>query len=288
MIAMPHKLSRYGVTFLLLAIVGTLCQIASSYSVSFLGVNPVIFFTILAAASLCEYMDSSLGMGYGTTLTPILLLSGFQPLQVVPAILLSELVTGIFAGVMHHRDGNVNFLEDRAARNTAILLFSLSGVGAILAACVAISISKFWLNLSICLIVLVMAIIILATRNRHIPFNKPMMVGVGALAAFNKSLSGGGYGPLVTAGQLVSGVPAKSAVAISSVAESVTCLVGLATYLLLGKYIDWSLAVPLCLGAVLSVPMATHTVRAVEERTMKGLVGVCTLLLGLLSLYKLM
>jgi uncharacterized membrane protein YfcA len=53
------------------------------------------------------------------------------------------------------------------------------------------------------------------------------------VAAFNKGLSGGGYGPLVTAGQVVSGLPPKHAVAISSVAESFTCVVGLAAYLAL-------------------------------------------------------
>ena len=62
----------------------------------------------------CEYLDSSLGMGYGTTLTPILLLAGFAPLDIVPAILLSEALTGAAAGLLHQRDGNVNFLRDGA------------------------------------------------------------------------------------------------------------------------------------------------------------------------------
>jgi len=39
-------------------------------------------------------------------------------------------------------------------------------------------------------------------------------------------LSGGGYGPLVTSGQVIFGVPAKSAVAITSLAEGITCLAG--------------------------------------------------------------
>jgi len=29
-------------------------------------------------------------MGYGTTLTPLLLILGFEPLQIVPAVLLSD------------------------------------------------------------------------------------------------------------------------------------------------------------------------------------------------------
>ena len=64
---------------------------------------------IMILAFICEYMDSTLGMGYGTTLAPILLIVGYEPLQVVPAVLISELISGLLAGVLHHREGNVNF-----------------------------------------------------------------------------------------------------------------------------------------------------------------------------------
>jgi uncharacterized membrane protein YfcA len=242
-----------------------------------------IFFSALA----CEYMDSSMGMGYGTTLTPLLMLAGFAPLQIVPAVLLSELMTGLAAGLLHQRDGNVDFMKDAQARRTAMLLGLLSGVGALLAVWVAISISRFWLGLFITAIILSMGVIILITRHRQIPYRAGGIIAVGAVAAFNKGLSGGGYGPLVTSGQVVSGLPAKSAVAVTSVAESLTCLIGLLGYLAAGKSIAWELAVPLTLGALLSVPMATLTVRRISETTLRGMVGWVTLLLGAVALLKL-
>ena len=52
-------------------------------------------------AFLFELMDSSLGMGYGTSLTPILLLMGFESYQIVPAVLLSEFVTGLVSAGFH-------------------------------------------------------------------------------------------------------------------------------------------------------------------------------------------
>lgn len=243
---------------------------------------------IFAAALACEFMDSSLGMGYGTTLSPLLLLAGFEPLQIVPAVLLSELVTGISAGLLHQHDGNIDFLRDARARRTALLLGSLSAVGAVLAVWLAVSISKFWLGVCITGIVLAMGMVILLTRNRHLPYRAGGIVAIGAVAAFNKGLSGGGYGPLVTAGQVVSGLPAKHAVAVTSVAESLTCLIGVLAYLALGQSIAWELALPLALGALLSVPMATLTVSRVRERTLRGLVGVGTLLLGIVALAKLL
>ena len=252
-----------------------------------LGISALTMMAIFLAALACEYMDSSLGMGYGTTLTPLLMLAGFEPLQIVPAVLISELMTGLTAGLLHQRDGNVDFLNDARARRTTLLLGSLSGIGALLAVWLAVSISKFWLGLFITAIILSMGVVILLTRNRQIPYRAGGIVTVGAIAAFNKGLSGGGYGPLVTAGQVVSGLPAKHAVAVTSVAESLTCLIGVLGYLAMGKTIAWELAVPLAFGALLSVPMATLTVSRSSEASLRGIVGLCTLILGVVALIKL-
>lgn len=241
---------------------------------------------VFLAALFCEYIDSSLGMGYGTTLTPLLLLAGCEPLQVVPCVLLSEFVTGVAASLMHHRDGNVDFLRDRQARSAAFLLSVLSAVGAVAAVCLALRVPKAWLSGIIATIVLSVGVITLATFRRRISYRPGHMIALGAVAAFNKGLSGGGYGPLVTAGQVVSGMSPKSAVAITSLAEALTCAVGLTAYLLASGTIDWSLAIPLTLGATLSVPIATLTVRAAPERLMRLCVGVLACLLGALTFVK--
>jgi uncharacterized membrane protein YfcA len=239
---------------------------------------------VFVVALACEYLDSSLGMGYGTTLTPLLLLAGFAPLEIVPAILLSEALTGAAAGLLHQRDGNVDFMRDARARRTALLLIVLSAAGAIAAAALAVKVSRETLTLFIAGIVIVMGVVILVTRNRPFRYRPGGVVAIGAVAAFNKGLSGGGYGPLVTAGQVVSGLPSKHAIAITSVAESFTCVIGLAAYLALGREIHWGLTVPLVAGALLSVPIATLTVRRLPEKGMRSIVGVVTLALGVLAL----
>ena len=239
---------------------------------------------VFLVALTCEYVDSALGMGYGTTLTPLLLLAGFAPLDIVPAILLSEALTGAAAGLLHQRDGNVNFMRDARARRTALLLIALSTIGAIAAATLAVKVSKEMLTLFIATIIIAMGVVILATLNRPFRYRPSGIVAIGAVAAFNKGLSGGGYGPLVTAGQVVSGLPPKNAVAITSVAESFTCVVGLATYLALGRQINWGLTLPLVTGALMSVPIATLTVRRMPEKGLRVIVGVVTLALGALAL----
>lgn len=248
---------------------------------------PGIMLAVFLAALCCEYVDSSLGMGYGTTLTPLLLLAAFEPLDIVPCVLLSEFVTGLTAGLMHHRDGNVDLLRDRKARSTAILLSLLSAVGTIAAVAFALRASNFWLTAMIATIILSVGVTTLATVRRQLCYRRGHIVALGAVAAFNKGLSGGGYGPLVTAGQVVSGMSPKQAVAVTSLAESLTCLVGLLAYVLLHGHVDWTLAAPLTAGAMLSVPMATLTVRKLPETVMRGSVGVVTCLLAFLTFVKL-
>ncbi|MFH1749076.1 MAG: sulfite exporter TauE/SafE family protein [Planctomycetota bacterium] len=246
-----------------------------------------VVFSLFFAALFCEFIDSSLGMGYGTTLTPILLLLGFEPLQVVPAVLCSECLTGFTAGLFHHHDGNVDLIRDRQVRGTVILLSLLSVVGTIAAVTLALRVPKFWLTAIIAIIILSVGIIILATVRKRLPYRRRHILAIGAVAAFNKALSGGGYGPLVTSGQVVSGISAKHAVAITSLAESLTCFVGLTAYMLVRGQFAWSLAVPMTLGALMSVPMATLCVRQIPENFIRASVGVTTCALGILTLIKL-
>lgn len=242
---------------------------------------------VFLAALVCEYIDSSLGMGYGTALTPLLLMAGFDVKDVVPCVLLSEFVTGLTAGLMHHRDGNMDLVRDARVRGTTLLLAALSGAGAIFAVTVAIKIPKGWLIGAIGTIITTMGVVILVTIQHQFRYRASHLITVGAVAAFNKGLSGGGYGPLVTAGQVVSGISPRQAVGITSLAESVTCLVGLCAYFALHSKINWQLAVPLAGGALLSVPFATLTVRRMPEKWVRGAVGVVTLALGILTLIKL-
>ena len=243
---------------------------------------------VFLAALFCEYIDSSLGMGYGTTLTPLLILSGFEPIKIVPCVLLSEFITGISATLMHHRDGNVNFIHDHQARATALWLSLLSVVGAVSAAIFAIKISKSLLEVIIGIIVLSVGIITLATVRHQLKYRRGHMIVLGLVAAFNKGISGGGYGPLVTAGQVVSGLVPKKAVAITSFAESLVCIVGLTTYMIIQKNLYWALAIPICLGAVLSVPLATLTVRHLSDRSMRVSVGVVACVLGIFLFVKML
>jgi len=242
---------------------------------------------IIILAFLCEYVDSSLGMGYGTTLTPLLLIMGYQPLQIVPAVLLSELITGLSAGFLHHKAKNVNLKVGTKDFKISMVMAGCSVFGTLIAVFIAVKVSTFHIKLYIGILVLTMGILILATLRKTFSFSWKKITSLGLLAAFNKGISGGGYGPLVTSGQILSGVNSKNAIGITSLAEGLTCLVGVIAYLLYTNHtIQWRLAPSLIVGAILSVPFAAFTVQKIKANHLRLIVGIATLILGLFTLGK--
>jgi uncharacterized membrane protein YfcA len=262
-----------------------------------------ILYTLLAF--ICEYVDSTLGMGYGTTLMPLLLLIGFEPLQIVPAILFSEFVTGVLAGIFHHKLGNVFFdfrSDDRVRRSKlgflgyiprsfdakiTYMLIVMGVIGVLTAVFFSLNVSKFILTLYIGLMIFCIGIYILFRIKKPSIFRWKKFIIIAILSGFNKGVSGGGYGPLVTGGQVVSGRSAKSSVGSTSLAEGIVCFVGFFAYLFARGRINWTLALPLLLGAVLSTPFSAYTVKKIPEQLLKVIIGFVTIILGILTLIKL-
>ena len=143
------------------------------------------FLPLVLLAFVCEYVDSSLGMGYGTTLTPLLLILGFEPLQIVPTVLVSEFLTGIAAGVVHHELGNVDLRPATRDFKVAAVLAACSIVGTLVAVILAVNLPKWAVKGYIGLLVLSAGIFILLTRHRTFRFSWSKLVGLGTLAAFN-------------------------------------------------------------------------------------------------------
>jgi len=273
--------------YALLIIAGAVILLLSTQHHRALSLSGSVHWIALSClAFVAEYVDSSLGMGYGTTLTPLLMLLGFSPLEIVPCILFSECLSGLFSGAMHHGLGNVNLGKGTRARKTAWALASCSVLGTLLAVVLAIHLPKRVVKLYIGAMILGIGLFILLARQTKGLFSWKRIMGLGSLAAFNKGISGGGYGPLLTGGQILSGVPEKDAVGITSLAEGVVCMVGLGLYVALQGWPAWHLALPLAAGALCSVPAATFTVRWMPEHLLRRSIGYATAFLGALILFK--
>lgn len=266
---------------------------------------------VVGIALAAEFVDSTLGMGYGTALSPILLLIGFPVEHVVPAILFSEFLTGVLAAVAHQVAGNVDFAPTRQdvtaptagqsdmevtsssvgsgppVAKVALILGATGFVGSVVAATIALRLPPAIVKGYIGFVVLGAGILVLVTRRRKPAFSVQRIIGLGLLAAFNKGISGGGFGPVVTSGQVTAGVNGKTAVAVTSAAEAVSCIAGLSIYVL-ARRSDWvPLGLLLVVGGVLSVPLSALAVRGLPSDRFPTVIGVATVVMGVLSLGRL-
>jgi len=266
-------------------------------------ITPILFTAVAILALLCEYMDAAIGMGYGTTLTPLLLIAGFSPLEIVPAVLLGQLAGGLIGGLSHYRVGNISldFRRDekikrrlrglgylpRSLDSKVIFILAICGVIGVLAGVFsAVSIPETVLKAYIGVMVLGIGIVILARRSNHSTFSWKGLVGVAFLSSFNKGISGGGYGPLVTGGQVISGREARSSVGSTTLAEAIVCIVGFLGYILVKGNIFWKLAVATSIGSVVAAPFAALTVRKINSEKLKLFIAFATIILGTFTLVK--
>ncbi|MBU8869401.1 MAG: sulfite exporter TauE/SafE family protein [Gemmatimonadales bacterium] len=241
---------------------------------------------LIALCFFCELLDSSLGMGYGTTLTPVLLAFGYSPLQLIPSVLFSEFLSGFASSYFHHDAGNVDFSRRTKDSRIALLLALGSVVGVAIGVSIAVEIPAIVLKLLIGLIITSAGITIWVFHSRTFAYKTWKMFLLASVASFNKALSGGGYGPLMTSGQVLSGIKGKTSVGITSFAEGFTCMVGVILFLGRGHGFDLDLMIPMVTGALLSIPFSTEFVKHINETTLKKMIAVFTILLGLFTISK--
>lgn len=266
------------------------------------------FLIILALAFAIEMINASLGMGWGTIFTPILILIGFPAIVAVPAVLLSQGLGSIAASVFHTKFENASFESGSIELKTAAIIGGFGVAASLLAALLAVNISKTVLNTYIGILVLLMGVVIL--MNKQFKFSWKKIIGIGLLSAFNKGISGGGFGPVVTGGQIMAGQEQKKAIAITLFSEIPICLVGFFTYLVARavkevpgsvfnhqagsfvismfseKIFAWELCLALVAGAFFAAPFGALVTKVLRTNNVRKAVGVLIVVLGAWMLIK--
>ena len=263
-----------------------------------------LFVAVVFLAMICQYMGVSLGVGYGTPLTPLLIIIGFLPLQIIPAVLFSQLVGGIIGGLAHHRAGNISldFKRDeelikkrlrglgylpRSTDSKVVLTLVVCGViGGLVGVFTAVNISQVALETYIGVLVLAIGMAVLLRRTNSSGFSWKNIVVLGVIGSFNKGMSGGGYVPLVTGGQIISGRDAKSSVGSTTVAIAILCAVGFLGYLLIEGDVYWRLVAATSIGSIVAAPFAAMTVKKVSSDKLKFIIGFFTIILVTFTLLK--
>lgn len=240
----------------------------------------VIFF----AAFACEFIDSSLGMMYGTILSPMLIIAGFDPLVVVPSILLSQSIGGFSAGMFHHKFKNVIF-KPFSQDSKVVYMVTISGIIlTILAVIIAVVIPSSALKTYIGMLVLVMGGVLLSGSKFSFSWKKLSVVGVAS--SFNKGLSGGGFGPVVTCGQVAIGRKPRQAIGATALAEAPICLTGFLIYAITRGVPDLTFLLPMCLGAAAVGPLGAYATSKYPCKKIVPLLGILAVVLGMWTLAK--
>jgi hypothetical protein len=270
---------------LLIAVVGI---VALNHGVGLLGrvqIGSAGWLVLVGAAFLTGYIDTCVGGGHGTILTPILILLGFPPAMVVPAILLSEIGIGVLSVILNHRAGNIRLARGEHHRQVLLVLAAGSLIGSVIAVTAAVKLPAQWVNLYIGLVIVAVGLLLLK-KPTFGEISMKRIMALGTIAAFNKSLSGGGYGPLLTSGQVLSGVGEKGAVSITPPARGLTGLIAVVLYFMAKNTLEISLALPLALGSLLALPVAVFTVAAIDASMLRRGITLATLVLGVLLVIK--
>ncbi len=256
---------------------------------------------VVLLAFLFETMDSAAGMGFGTALSPLLLLVfGFEPLAVVPAILVTQTFSGLITGWMHNEFENVEvslqwpFNKETKAVALIAIVSALGTIIAVLLAFFAIQFDKDIITTYVTILVFMMAAVTLFRKYfksaAHTKYQPKRLYGFAALAGFNKGIGGGGYGPVTTMGQLYAGMYEKAAAAITSLAEGLASLVGVATYFALtavGVDINFTLLPSLLAGSLLAAVIAPYSVRIIPNRVYQYVIPGYALAIAIFLFYAL-
>ncbi|UTF52212.1 sulfite exporter TauE/SafE family protein [Natronosalvus rutilus] len=249
---------------------------------------------VVLVAFVFETTDSAAGMGFGTGIAPLLFVLGYGPLEIVPVLLLSETLTGIVAGAVHHNVDNVTF-SVRPLNDETKLLALLVGVGSV-AVLGSVILTYFTLGLSdvviesyVSILVVTMGVvgILRAKLRTRIEYRPHRLFAFALLAGVNKGIGGGGYGPVVTLGQILSGVYEKSAVAITTLAEGIVSIVGAFAFFLLvfqGVPVDLHLLPSILAGGFFAAIIAPYGVRVVPNAVWRYLIPIYAFAIGVLGL----
>ena len=241
----------------------------------------------LLALSFCSgIIDLSLGMGYGFTVTPVMLMLGFTPQEAVPAVLISSFVGGLSSSIWNHRLNNVDFNFNSQAFKIASFTASLGIIGAIIGVFISFNLPARIVSLYIGVLVLASGALVIISKSLVSEFSWNKMVVISLIGSLNKGLTGSGFGPVITTGAMLSGIDEKASVSIQSLSEAAVSIVGFFAYLVMQGYVNYQVAATMSLGVLLASPLAARIIHSIDGKILRIFVGVLALIIGSYTLWK--
>lgn len=229
-----------------------------------------------------QFVDGSLGMGYGVTSSTLLIALGLSPALASASVQMAKIGTAAVSGVAHHRFGNVDWATvRRIAIPGAIGSFAgatfLSSISTAVARPVAGGL----------LFILGAYVMVRFVRGRQVKRRggrpgRRLLLPLGLTGGFIDATGGGGWGPVTTPTLLADGrLDPRRVIGTVSAAEFVVALSATAGFLIgLGLAgLDLGIVAALLIGGAVAAPIAAAVVRHLNPRILGVVVGgaICLL-----------
>jgi uncharacterized membrane protein YfcA len=249
--------------------------------------NITFLIGIALAGFAAQFIDGTLGLGYGVSSTSLLVATGLAPAIASASVHTAEIVTTLVSGIVHHQLGNV--------KRELVLPLAIPGViGGMLGAYFLSSIPGKTIKPWMAGLLLVMGCLIvyrfLRRTKRGVAgkrLSTPKMALLGLVAAFLDAVGGGGWGPLATPSLILAenGQPHEVVGSVNLVEFFVTLAETITFALTIGlEAFRWDIVAALLVGGVIAAPIAAWVCKKLPHRTMGILIGVLLILLNVRTL----
>ena len=244
---------------------------------------------ILVIGLFSQYIDGTLGMGYGATASSILIATGLLPALVSASVHTAEIFASFASSVSHVRMKNVK-------KEISLPLIISGIIGGVIGALFLVNINEIIVKISVGGVLLFLGIFIFyrfalrksVTYSKAL-FSKPKLFLLGLIGATFDAFGGGGWGPICTS-TLVSQNKQEPRYIIGSVnfAEFFATVAMVITFgLTLGfENFLWLITIPLIIGGVIAAPLAAFTCHRVPSRWLGVSIGVFLVILNVRTLLK--
>lgn len=250
------------------------------------------FIPLLVIAFILEFIDNGFGGGFGTIFSPLLIILGYDPRVVVPAILMSEMVSGLWGGAWHAKYHNINFkiVGLTLIGSIGAMVLATYVTGALLPTTLVKQVIGF--------LAVIMGIFVVA--KTYIKKELTKLMGskkykwwqpsiMGALIGYQKGTSGGNYGPFSVTGYMVLGLPAAVAIGTTTLAEGIACAAGVALYSQITGIV-LAVAIPITIGSFIADPVSAWVNNLMKNKlkplSHSRIIGSVMILVGIVSLLK--
>jgi len=245
--------------------------------------EPCSLILLLLFAFTAEIIDSSIGMLYGTLLSPLLIILGYDATVVIPSILLSQAVGGIISTFFHHkfRNAEFNITNKRLSKDLKIVIFmtSFGILATIFSVFIAVNLPKDLIKIYIGILVVIMGFLVISKFRLSFSWKKVFAISI--LSAFNKGITGGGYGPVVTSGQAIIGNKYKNSIATTIFSKTLICIIGFLSYFFLKGFNDWYFLLALIIGTASAAPIGSYFTSKFDENKIKPILGLIIIISGI-------